>query len=82
MSFFNNDAPYEAEPTLEYILKETEDEMKSSWLLIQNEVECDYENADISKIKSLLANLRKLDEKRTNLLECIDRRDGVLYGEV
>ena len=62
----------EAEPSYEDLLKGVEEEIKETWLLVQNETESDFFDADVSKIESLLEELKVLDERRTNLLERID----------
>ena len=77
MDFFDLDEPYEAEPSYEELLAEKEQEIKDAWLLVQNEAECEFEDADVGKMQKLLADLALMQEARVNLLERIDMRDGV-----
>lgn len=65
-----------AEPSLEYLLEQKESEINETWFLIQNEAECDLEDADVVKMAKLLEDLKKLEEDRANLCEAIDRRNG------
>ncbi|MBQ4556547.1 MAG: hypothetical protein IJA60_02740 [Clostridia bacterium] len=73
MSFFERK---EAEPSIEYLLEQKEQEIKETWLLVQNEAECDFCDADITKMEKLLADLKHLEEDRANLLEALDRKEA------
>ena len=77
MDFWND---CKAEPSYEDLLKDVEEEIKESWLLVQNETENDFLDADVAKIESLLEELKVLDERRTNLLERIDAMEEWRYS--
>jgi RNA polymerase-interacting CarD/CdnL/TRCF family regulator len=74
MSYYEYREP--AAPSLEYLLEQKEEEISSTWFMIQNEAECDLEDADVVKMANLLEELKRLEEDKANLCEAIDRRNG------
>ena len=66
----------ETRPEEEDLLNVVDEEIAITWFLVQSEAECALEDADIAKMRKLLDSLGELEERRVNLLEAIDRRDG------
>lgn len=78
--FFNHDEPYEAERSYEYRLADKKQEIRDAWLLVQNEAECDFEDADLDKMIDLLEELKGLREDKENIIGCIDAQREVRYA--
>lgn len=74
-NFYDRDEPREAEPSYEELLFEKEREISDTWLLVQNEAECDFEEADTDKMMKLLVDLRVMQTAKDTILESMDMRD-------
>lgn len=80
MSFFFENT--ETEPSLEHLLALKEEEIKTNWSLIQNEAECDFEDADLGKIAKLIKCIAELNGEILDLKEglgcCESAQRGVM----